>query len=580
MKSVQLFFRLLGTAPRHWPMGLFILMALSSFTEGIGLLLLVPMIGVLGGREADTNPLVERLVNLIQGLGLPISLEGLLICFLILIGFRSAIQYLRERLSSIFQHQVVDSLRLRCFSALLHVEWRWIVAGKKSDHANLLLTDVGRAGVGLNFGLGLTVSIISGATYLATAFVLSWPITMLALASGGLVFFILSKQRRTALSLGQNLGQANRNLHQNLYEALAGIRLTKIFGTETRHLENFSNTIGQLRQQQLRFVASTSLSKALFQSLGALLLALFLYVGITSLGIPLAELVVLVMLFSRLIPLFMTGHQHYHHWLHAMPALFEIENLLLDCQQNVEPPHTLSEHLTIIKTALQVDNLTIHYQGRDQAALRNITLTFPAKTTTAIMGESGAGKSTLADVLSGLLIPDSGSLRIDGTIIEGSDRIAWRHCVAYVPQDVYLNHDSVRNNLLWGANGIRDEQLQEALDRAAASFIYDLPEGLDTLVGDGGVLLSGGERQRLALARALLRRPSLLILDEATSALDLENEARIRTAIENLHGDLTVVIIGHRLPTLEHADQVVVLEMGQVVAEGPWSEINNCLERN
>jgi ATP-binding cassette subfamily C protein len=191
------------------------------------------------------------------------------------------------------------------------------------------------------------------------------------------------------------------------------------------------------------------------------------------------------------------------------------------------------------------------------------------------MGASGAGKSTLADVLMGLLEPDQGQLSVDGVTITGTRRRDWRRSVAYVPQEVFLFNDSIRANLLWGWAEAGEDALRLALHRAAAGFVFDLPLGLETRVGDGGVRLSGGERQRLALARALLKQPSLLILDEATSALDRENEARVREAIEHLHGDLTLVVIGHRLATLEHADQVVVLEAGRVAVRGTWSEVRN-----
>jgi ATP-binding cassette subfamily C protein len=191
------------------------------------------------------------------------------------------------------------------------------------------------------------------------------------------------------------------------------------------------------------------------------------------------------------------------------------------------------------------------------------------------MGPSGAGKSTLADVLMGLLTLDSGGLRVDGTEISGHRRMAWRRSVAYVPQEVFLFHDSIRNNLAWGKQDASEADMVAALGRAAAEFVFDLPNGLDTVVGDGGVRLSGGERQRIALARALLKKPSLIILDEATSALDMDNEARVRRAIEGLHGDLTVVIIGHRLPTLEHADQVVRLDQGRIAACGTWDAVGS-----
>jgi ATP-binding cassette subfamily C protein len=146
--------------------------------------------------------------------------------------------------------------------------------------------------------------------------------------------------------------------------------------------------------------------------------------------------------------------------------------------------------------------------------------------------------------------------------------------VAYVPQETFLFHDTIRSNLLWARSEATTEEIHDALRMAAAdSFVSRLPQGLDTLVGERGIRLSGGERQRLALARAVLRRPMLLVLDEATSALDSENERKIQQAIESLHGELTIVVIAHRLSTVRHADQIVVMEGGRVAETGTWESL-------
>ncbi len=574
MNAPSRFVSLLREAPRGWPMALLALMVLASLTEGIGLLLLVPLLGLLGGRSDSENPLVTYLLTTLPRAGLPISVAGLLVAFLVLIGLRSVVQYARERLGASLQYQIADRMRERCFAALLGVEWRWVIAGRKSDHANLLLTDVSRVGVGLNFGLSLLAALATLAAYVSAAFVLSWSMTAVVLMSGGLVFGLLSRHRRAALMLGQNLGSANRALQGNVQESLAGIKLAKILGNESRHLAYFLKTTRHLREQQLRFIADTSLSRAFFQVGGAALLCVYLYLGLTVWPMPLPELLTLVLLFSRMIPLFMTAHQHYHHWLHAMPALDEIDELLRACRQAAEPVAPEGHVTWPLREALTLKDISVRYDGREQPALDALTVRFPARTTTAIIGPSGAGKSTLADVLMGLLRPDAGTLEADGVLIDGEQRMLWRRSVAYVPQEVFLFHDSIRNNLLWAAPGASIAELRDALQQAAADFVFDLPQALDTLVGDGGVRLSGGERQRIAIARALLQRPSLLIMDEATSALDLSNETRVREAIEQLHGNLTVVIIGHRLPTLEHADQVIQLAEGRIVAQGTWAEIN------
>jgi len=573
MTSLRAFMHLVSEAPRGRVVTLLVLMILAGLSEGMGILLLVPLLGILQNGNESRNAMIQAVVDGIQAVGLPISLTGLLAAFLILVAFRSAVQYARERLGASLQHNLVDRLRQRCFAALLGAEWRWIAAGRKADHANMLLTDVGRVGVGLNFGLSLLASLATMLAYVLAAFALSWAIASLALVSGGLVLFALSGQRRQALRLGQGLGVANRAMQGNVQESLAGIKLAKILGSEQRHLRMFHEATRQLRRQQLQFQASTSLSRAVFQFGGAALLTGYLYVGLNLWHTPLPELVTLVLVFGRLIPMFASVQQQYHHCLHALPALQETHRLLADCDRFAEPKGPVDISPWPVHEAICLKDVAIRYADRDRPALDAVSLCFRSRTTTAIMGASGAGKSTLADVLMGLLTTDEGRLLVDGKPVDGLERMRWRHSVAYVPQEVFLFHDSVRNNLLWGRADADDADLRQALQRAAADFVFDLPLGLDTVVGDGGTRLSGGERQRLALARALLKRPSLLILDEATSALDLDNEARVREAIEHLHGDLTVVIVGHRLPTLEHADQVVILDRGRIAAQGTWAEV-------
>lgn len=571
--SAKALLKVLQQIPLRRRFTLFFLMLFTGLTEGVGILLLVPLLNVLQNGQHSQNPLIRSLLKALGSVGIPPMPLGILGSFLALLLVRNGVLFARECLSTQVQHQLVDQLRDRCFKALLGVEWRWIAAGRNSDHANLLLTDVSRVGVGVNFGLGLLVSLATMLAYLFAAFTLSWSMTILALASCGITVVALGGQRKQAMQLGADLGRANRAMQANVQESLSGIKLTKILGNEQRHLDFFRQTLGRLREQQIDFMTSTSRSKALYQSVGAILLAGYLYLGLNTFQTPIAELLILVLIFGRLIPMFSAAQQQHHHWLHALPALHETERLLKECHAAREPVIEGDLQDWPIEQAIRLENVTVSYTDRDHPALNNINVSLPARTTTAIMGPSGAGKSTLADVLMGLLQTDGGTLWVDNKAISGEARRHWRHSVAYVPQETFLFHDSIRSNLLWANSNASDEELNQALQRAAADFVFKLPQGLDTIVGDGGVRLSGGERQRLALARALLKKPSLLILDEATSALDVENEARVRKAIENLHGDLTVVIIGHRLPTLEHADQVLILKQGQIEVQGTWAEV-------
>jgi ATP-binding cassette subfamily C protein len=280
-----------------------------------------------------------------------------------------------------------------------------------------------------------------------------------------------------------------------------------------------------------------------------------------------------VIIFARLLPMIDTLHRHYQSHLHMLPAFITIHELEARYRAAAEmpgpppaPPSTSAQSPTTgpsshtasltLQHGISLRNLLFrHDPNRATPTLTLDNLWLPARRTTAIIGPSGAGKSTLADLLCGLLRPEQGKIQVDGQTLEGEHRRAWRRQIAYVPQEVFLFHGTIRDNLLWANPRVDDAALWQALHQvAAADFVARLPRGLDTSVGERGIHLSGGERQRIALARALLRQPLLLILDEATSALDTGNEERIRDALAGLHGALTLVIIAHRLSTIRHAD--------------------------
>ena len=198
----------------------------------------------------------------------------------------------------------------------------------------------------------------------------------------------------------------------------------------------------------------------------------------------------------------------------------------------------------------------------------------PAGRTTAIVGPSGGGKSTLADLLIGLLTAGEGRVVVDGRTLDASWLQAWRASIGYVPQDAFVFHASVRANLLVARPEASDDEVWAALEAASArAFVARMPTGLDTVLGDRGVRISGGERQRIALARALLREPALLVLDEATSNLDVENERRVQQAVDALRGHVTIVMIAHRLATVRNADHIHVVEAGKVIESGSWPEL-------
>lgn len=563
MIHLQRLLRLLRRAPRGQVVVLVLLLLAGSLTEGIGFILLVPLLSSLTGGEAE-NAIVRQLLELLAALNIPPTPVGFLAVFVALIAVRSALQFARDRSGLLLQHQVVDHLREVCISRLLRADWRWITEQTRTDHMTLVLGEVNRVGNGLSAGLTLLTTLATALAYFAAAFIFSPAMAGLVLLAAAVGYVAMRRIRASALRLGSQQVDANRDLMANVQQSFGGLKLTKILGSEARHIDLLVRTVARVRRNQLRFGIETSLMRNLQQVIGAALLALYVLVGLTWLELPLAELLALTFLFARLMPLLLSAQQFLHRWLNAEPALEAIDRFIAESSEHAEAVADDAHGGWPVVNAIDLKDVSLTYARRDRPALHEINLRLPARTTTAITGPSGAGKSTLADILMGLIAPDEGTVTIDDVPLDSTSRVNWRRNVAYVPQDTFLFHDTIRANLLFGNPAATESELVAALAQAAADFVMELQDGLDTVVGDNGVRLSGGERQRIALARALLRQPSLLILDEATSALDTGNETAIGKALTELHGRLTIVIIGHRTGTLRHADQVVEMRAGRI----------------
>jgi ATP-binding cassette subfamily B protein len=228
----------------------------------------------------------------------------------------------------------------------------------------------------------------------------------------------------------------------------------------------------------------------------------------------------------------------------------------------------------LLERDIEFKDLSFTYPDRVQT-LTAINLHIRKGQMTALVGESGSGKSTITDLVLGLQIPEQGQVLIDGVSLSELHQNSFRERVGYVPQDPQLFQASIRDNLLWSFDSASESDLWNVLQLAnATAFVRDLPQGIDTLVGDRGIRLSGGQRQRIALARALLRKPELLILDEATSALDSKSEHLIQQSIEQVAHNTTILVVAHRLSTIVKADQIYVLSQGRIVEEGSFKELS------
>jgi ATP-binding cassette subfamily C protein len=352
------------------------------------------------------------------------------------------------------------------------------------------------------------------------------------------------------------------------------LKVSRSFGAERRDILIFAEHARARTAAYLDVLRTFARAKMGLDLTTAVVISALLLVAVEWLGLRGAGLLMLIFVFGRVMPRIMSLHESVQTLLASIPAFSVVMRVIDGCEAHAERTAEDAGARMPLHRDVRFDRVSYSYAGANAPAVDGVSFTIPAGRTTAFVGASGAGKSTLADLLIGLLRPASGSIRIDDRALSPDDTAAWRRSIGYVPQDSFLLHDTVRANLLWAKPDATEDEMWEALERAAAAgFLRARGEGLDTIVGDRGVRVSGGERQRLALARALLVKPALLVLDEATSALDSHNEEQILTAVRGLTGTVTTVIVTHRLSAIRRADMIHVVDHGAIIESGTWDEL-------
>ncbi|MGZ7119677.1 MAG: ABC transporter ATP-binding protein, partial [Methanobacterium sp.] len=421
--------------------------------------------------------------------------------------------------------------------------------------------------------LVLLSSLFILAVYLIFALKISGLVTGLVFLVGIILLLLLRKKAHEASKSGDKLTESTKDMYSSTIQHLDGMKTVKSFNMEEKNVEEFSRVADEVSISYLQAIGNYADVRLLFDIGSVIILSIIVYFLITVINISTAELLILLFLFVRMIPRFSTIQNSYQYFINMLPAFGSVKSLEKECKKATEH----KEHVESVNFNRKIEFKDVTFQYIKESGsfgIRKLNLGIITGKTTAIAGLSGAGKSTVADLVMGLIKPDEGQILIDDNPLNSENISSWRSQIGYVAQDTFLFNDTVRKNLLFADMQADENDMWNALKSASADeFIQKLPDGLDTLIGDRGVILSGGERQRVALSRALLRRPSLLILDEATSNLDSVNEQKIMEAIENLHGNISILIIAHRLSTIKNADIIYLMDEGNLIESGSWKNL-------
>lgn len=551
------------------------LMIFTSLAEGISLLLLVPLLQLVGlnAQEGSLGQIADFTASFFSYFGITPTLATVLLIYVVIISLNALIIKLQTTETAKIEFEFAASLRKRLFKRITASNWIFFTRSRSSDFAHALTYEIERISIGTGEFLVLLSSLFILTVYLIFALDISGLITGLVFLVGIILLILLRRKTHEASESGDKLTESTKDMYSSAIQYLDGMKTVKSFNMEEKNVEEFSKVADEVSISYMQAISNYADVRLLFDIGSVVILSLIVYVLIMVINISTAELLILLFLFVRMIPRFSTIQSSYQYFINMLPAYGSVMNLEKECSKATESKEQAES--VEFKSKIEFKKVSFQYIKEDGSfGIRELNLEIVAGKTTAIVGLSGAGKSTIADLVMGLIKPDEGQILIEGKPLNSENASSWRSQIGYVAQDTFLFNDTVRNNLLFANMQANERDILEALKLASAlEFVLKLPDGIDTLIGDRGIILSGGERQRVALARALLREPSLLIMDEATSNLDSKNEKKIMESIENLHGNLSILMIAHRLSTIKNADVVYLIQEGKLIESGNWNDL-------
>ena len=555
--------------PRRWRFAMAISAVVAVGVGGLDALtlaLVVPLIDIVTGDATGTSAATGWVETLFGFFNIPVTLRWIVIAILTLTLVRGVSLIGHIWLTSYYSSQYEADIKRRTYGAVLNARWPFFLRQRAGDLSNTLTAESARATQAYGAMTSAVGSLMNVILYVAVALAISWQLTLGVVVATLVLVMVFTTLTRIARRFGRGASEANSRLLSEITEGFGIAKTLKSQGMESSMEERFD----PLTRRRARFDVLLGLNSGAFFAVSEVAFMLLLLGGIL-LGLEVLDqststVALFTVLFIRLYQrarVFQTAILGYAAFF---PGTEIIERVTYEAQMEAEPVG--GKPFTGLDEGIRFSNVNFSYTKGTQI-LNDVNIDVPAGAMVAFVGPSGVGKTSVLDLTIGLLTPDSGTIFVDNEPLSEYDLRAWRSNIAYVAQDTVLFHDTIAVNISWGVPNATMEDIVNAAKLANAhEFIEQQPEGYDTVVGDRGTLISGGQRQRLALARALIRKPALLILDEATSELDTRSENMIKDALNEVRGTTTVMMVAHRYSTIGTADVIHVLKDGSIVESG------------
>ncbi|MDF1844572.1 MAG: ABC transporter ATP-binding protein [Rubripirellula sp.] len=552
---------------------------LSLGIEGVGVGALISILNAWGDSGVgDRIPLIGEFLSRFDALSLIQRVRVVAIGLLVVVISQAALVYARNVLAIRLSATVDEELKAAVVKQVYDVSLRYMNEQASPHIASLFLTETTRSAKLVFLVAKMAAASAILVMYAAVMLVMSWQLTVIAvvLLCG---FAYASRLLVPASKLhgaGRSLVESSKRLHAVTNESLSSVKLAHLYSQEKECIDRFSDATNKYLRDF--FVGEENIVRAkpllsIFAVTGlvTLLITATFFAGSDSNAWLASTSVFLLIVFRLLSPAsdLNSSHAMFNNFSSSFVA---VKNFLKRDDKPYLQNGLLESHPC--KSAIQFENVSFSYSKDCEPVLRNLTFQIPCGKKTAIVGASGCGKSTIINLLARLYDPDEGVIRADEVDLRDLELNSWRRRIAIICQESLLFHSSVLKNLKFARPNASEQEVLAAAELAQVDdFVRQMPAGYETVIGDQGVRLSGGQRQRLAIARALVADPEILILDEATSALDSETEQRIQDAVDQYSRGRTCVISAHRLSTIRDADKIIVLSKGQIVEEGTHAEL-------
>ena len=556
---------MLGTFVRQYPGRSAAALAavfVASLFEGLGMSMLLSMLSITTDESGEATGPQRFAMGALESIGIDPVSTNLLIAAVILISLRGYMSLVAARQVGYTVAHIATDIRLTLIRATMRARWKHYIDQSVGGLSNAIATEAQRASETFQVGAEMTAMAMTSIVYLVVAFAISAEAGIGAALAGCVLVLALRVLIRKSRRAGQRQTQLQKSLLTLIAAQFSAAKPLKAMAREEHVDALLTDETQQLERALRKQVISKGALTALQEPMLAILVGVGFFVGRTVLDIPLAELVVMLFLLARVVNYLAKGQKAYQQLVIQESAYWSVMGAIDAADAEREPPG--GDRKASFGRELAFQTVVYSHDGI-QRIFDEVSLQIPARGLTLIVGPSGSGKTTMLDLIAGLREPDTGQVLIDGVPLPDLDLRSWRRQIGYVPQESVMVDESVAHNLTLGED-VPEEKIRAALrDADALQFVEAMPEGLATRVGPGGSRLSGGQRQRLAIARALIHDPKLLILDEATSNLDPAAQQAIVETVARLKTQMAVLAVAHTQKLVSAADHVWRLSEGRLV---------------